>query len=88
MFVVQCCGCNNPTCGCAAQVKALLVSAAASEKFTLVPYAVTPNFQRWASQLSEFGVSVFGESLEWIKQYGHELSSAPSQCLWNHYMST
>ncbi|KAF6263038.1 hypothetical protein COO60DRAFT_1672706 [Scenedesmus sp. NREL 46B-D3] len=43
------------------------------EKFTLVPYAVTPNFQRWGSQLSEFGVSVFGESLEWIQQYGHKV---------------
>lgn len=43
-------------------------------QFTLVPYAVTPNFQRWAAQLSEFGVSVFGESLEWIQQYGHKVS--------------
>jgi hypothetical protein len=45
-------------------------------RFTLVPYAVTPNFQRWASSLAELGVSVFGESLEWVTRFGHKVRSA------------
>lgn len=53
-------------------MKALIITNP-GDKFTLVPYAVTPNFQRWASRLSELGVSVFGESLEWIQTYGHKV---------------
>ena len=39
-----------------------------------MPYAVTNNFLRWARQLSELGVQVFGESLQWMEQFGHKVS--------------
>jgi hypothetical protein len=57
-----------------ARLKALLLSQP-GQRFALVPYAVTPNFQRWAAALTEFGVSVFGESLEWTQRYGHKACS-------------
>lgn len=33
-----------------------------------------------AMQLSEFGVSVFGESLEWIQKYGHKVTACSRCC--------
>jgi hypothetical protein len=50
-----------------------VTAAAAAARFTLVPYAVTTNFQRWAGALAELGVSVFGESLDWIQNFGHKV---------------
>ncbi|EKX41719.1 hypothetical protein GUITHDRAFT_74499 [Guillardia theta CCMP2712] len=38
--------------------------------WTLVPYMVTSNFQRWACQLADLDVSVFGEDLEWVQKFG------------------
>ena len=60
-------------------IKSILVTHP-SDQFTLVPYAVTPFFEKWANQLSELGVSVFGETLEWIEKYGHKgiLHRSPS----------
>jgi len=48
------------------------VIASSGEGWTLVPYGVTYKFERWASQLADLGVAVFGESLEWVKDYGHK----------------
>eukprot|EP00960_Hanusia_phi_P000025 502-Hanusia_phi.AAC.2 len=50
------------------QLKGIIVSG--EDKWTLVPYMVTPSFQRWATSLSEFGVAVFGEELEFLEQFG------------------
>ena len=40
--------------------------------FTLVPYCVTANFERWANQLRDLGVTLFGETFEWVQMYGHK----------------
>jgi len=40
--------------------------------WTMVPYCVTPNFNRWASKLSSLDVETFGELLEWVDMYGHK----------------
>ena len=53
------------------RLKALVISNP-KDRFTLVPYAVTPNFERWAKPFSELGVTVFGEDLTWINRYGHK----------------
>ncbi|CAG9463223.1 unnamed protein product [Pedinophyceae sp. YPF-701] len=57
--------------GVISRLKAIVISNP-KDKFTLVPYAVTPNFERWANQFHELGVTVFGESLEWILKFGHK----------------
>lgn len=49
------------------RIKSVVVSNP-SDTFTLVPYAVTSHFERWANQLSELGVCVFGETTEWISK--------------------
>eukprot|EP00730_Choanoeca_flexa_P011131 TRINITY_DN2367_c0_g1_i1.p1 TRINITY_DN2367_c0_g1~~TRINITY_DN2367_c0_g1_i1.p1 ORF type:complete len:1263 (+),score=411.59 TRINITY_DN2367_c0_g1_i1:79-3867(+) len=49
-----------------------LVTLNPKDKFTLVPYCVTANFERWSAQLSEVGVTVFGESFNWVEKYGHK----------------
>eukprot|EP00056_Hartaetosiga_gracilis_P005169 m.82069 g.82069 ORF g.82069 m.82069 type:complete len:1309 (-) comp12075_c2_seq1:42-3968(-) len=53
------------------RIKAV-VTTNPKDKFTLVPYTITDRFERWSSQLSEVGVTVFGESLDWVSQYGHK----------------
>lgn len=50
-----------------ARLKQVIVQNS-SDKFTLLPYAVTNHFQEWSNQLSELGVSVFGETIEWISK--------------------
>ena len=40
--------------------------------WTMVPYCVTPNFNRWASKLSDLNVQIFGDELEWVEAYGHK----------------
>ena len=40
------------------------------DKWTLVPYIMTPGVERVAAALAEFGVVVFGEDLEWTKKFG------------------
>jgi len=54
-----------------ARLKAIVVGNP-NDKFTFVPYAVTPNFERWAEPFFELGVTVFGERLEWIEKFGHK----------------
>eukprot|EP00960_Hanusia_phi_P045811 757441-Hanusia_phi.AAC.1 len=41
-------------------------------EWTLVPYCVTSQFQRWADKLSDLPVEIFGEDLEWIDTYGNK----------------
>ncbi|EKX35003.1 hypothetical protein GUITHDRAFT_146829 [Guillardia theta CCMP2712] len=41
-------------------------------EWTLVPYCVTTQFQRWADKLSDLPVQIFGEDLEWINTYGNK----------------
>jgi len=43
-----------------------------NDKFTIVPYCVTEQFEAWSSQLAELGVTVYGETVEWTKKYGHK----------------
>lgn len=52
------------------QLRARIVSS--GEGWTLVPYGVTYKFERWANQLADLGVAVFGESIEWVRDYGHK----------------
>jgi hypothetical protein len=51
------------------QLKAQFVGSP-NDKWTLVPYCMTPGIEHMAAALSEFGVVVFGEDLEWTKKYG------------------
>jgi len=55
-----------------AKVKQIIVQYGQEDRFTLLPYAVTDLFENWANNLSELGVSVFGETLDWISKYGHK----------------
>lgn len=48
------------------------IIASSGDEWTLVPYGVTYKFERWANQLADLGVAVFGETVEWIHQYGHK----------------
>lgn len=53
------------------QLKAQIVGSP-DDKWTLVPYVMTPGIERVAGALAEFGVVVFGEDLEWSKTYGNK----------------
>ena len=53
------------------RIKAI-VTTNPKDKFCLVPYCVTANFERWSTQLKEMGVAVFGEEFDWVNEYGHK----------------
>eukprot|EP00043_Microstomoeca_roanoka_P020483 m.250105 g.250105 ORF g.250105 m.250105 type:complete len:1262 (-) comp17172_c3_seq3:208-3993(-) len=53
------------------RIKAI-VTRNPKDKFCLIPYCVTANFERWSTQLKEIGVTVFGEEFEWVEKYGHK----------------
>eukprot|EP00051_Salpingoeca_urceolata_P006844 m.90543 g.90543 ORF g.90543 m.90543 type:complete len:1273 (-) comp15010_c0_seq4:98-3916(-) len=52
-----------------AKIKSI-VATNSKDKFVLFPYCVTPQFERWANQLSELGVAVLGERVEWVEKFG------------------
>mmetsp|Transcript_70722 Transcript_70722/g.188787 ORF Transcript_70722/g.188787 Transcript_70722/m.188787 type:complete len:392 (-) Transcript_70722:160-1335(-) len=48
--------------------------------WTVIPYCVTPNFQRWLIKLKETAahssrkhdIAVFGDEVEWVERFGHK----------------
>ena len=54
-----------------AKIKALVTNNP-KDRFTIVPYCVTSNFERWSSQLAGMAVTVFGESFKWVEEFGHK----------------
>jgi len=49
-----------------------IVIGSNGDRFTIIPYCVTAQFQAWYSQLSDLGITVYGELLEWTAKYGHK----------------